>query len=121
MYEVDNNGWWVVPNALNKLTVSARNKPKYERPVQHVAIARTRGETTWGACTNASRQQCSGAITRRDPPSRFPAQTHRAARGARGSFWSAGLARRRGSPRGGWVQLGTADSGVSVPLHRPGR
>ena len=29
MYEVDNNGWWFVPNALNKFTVSARNKLKY--------------------------------------------------------------------------------------------
>ena len=29
MYEVDDTGWWFVPNALNKFTVSARNKLKY--------------------------------------------------------------------------------------------
>ena len=29
MYEVD-QGWWFVPNALNKFTVSPRNNPKYD-------------------------------------------------------------------------------------------
>ncbi|MGH6934250.1 MAG: DUF1214 domain-containing protein, partial [Dongiaceae bacterium] len=28
MYEID-QGWWFVPNALNKFTVSLRDKPKY--------------------------------------------------------------------------------------------
>ena len=28
MYEID-QGWWFVPNALNKFTVSLRNNPKY--------------------------------------------------------------------------------------------
>ena len=29
MYEVESNGWWFVPNALNKFTVSPRDKLKY--------------------------------------------------------------------------------------------
>jgi hypothetical protein len=29
MYEIDNNGWWFVPNPLNKFTVSPRNELKY--------------------------------------------------------------------------------------------
>jgi hypothetical protein len=29
MYEIDNSGWWFVPNALNKFTVSPRNRLKY--------------------------------------------------------------------------------------------
>src|SRR5208282_1690499 len=29
MYEVENTGWWFVPNALNKFTVSPRNNLKY--------------------------------------------------------------------------------------------
>ena len=29
MYEVESNGWWFVPNALNKFTVSARNRLRY--------------------------------------------------------------------------------------------
>jgi hypothetical protein len=28
MYEID-NGWWFVPNALNKFTVSPRNELQY--------------------------------------------------------------------------------------------
>ena len=28
MYEID-QGWWFVPNTLNKFTVSPRNNPKY--------------------------------------------------------------------------------------------
>jgi hypothetical protein len=29
MYEVESDGWWFVPNPLNKFTVSARNNLKY--------------------------------------------------------------------------------------------
>ena len=31
MYEVDSNGWWFVPNALNKFTVSPRKQAELQR------------------------------------------------------------------------------------------
>ena len=76
MYEVDNNGWWFVPNALNKFTVSARNKLKYNSDGSVTLYFQNESpgkgkEANWLPAPTGKFIQCCGCTGRRRRHRRF--------------------------------------------------